>query len=689
MAPHSSNPEAAWPFSPGGNGDGLWPQRCEILWQILQAVDDVAILATDGNGKVTAWNRGAENLFGYAEASIIGRSGDELYPPEDRAGDVPAQEREHAGQKGGIERDRWFLRADRTPLWVRSHLVPIRDAAGVLLGFSNTCRGLAETPSPQEKSQRPEQQDKFVSDGIAEVRTEQAVRDTVLQELAETLPHIVWSARADGTIEYVNRRWYDYTGLEVAESCLVAATPDAERLAVEWRDAVRAGRSFESEYRIRRGAEGMERWHLGRAVPVRNAAGEIERWVGTSTDIHDRKLLESTNADLLRAAIEARQVAEDASRMKDEFLSTISHELRTPLNAIVGWATLLQEPDLEASARREGIEAIQRNAEAQARLIEDVLDITRITTGRLQVHAEPVDLRAAVLKVVETVRAAAEASDIELVVELPLQLPRVLGDVDRLQQVFWNLLSNAIKFTPAGGHIWLTAGAGEGRVVVSVRDDGQGLEPSFLPRVFERFLQADARTTRRQGGLGLGLAIVRHLVELHSGRVSAHSAGPGQGSTFLVDLPALAARSTPRPAATPPTSGAVEFEGKRVLVLDDDADTRRVIEAVLARAGAEVTVVGSVADAVGVLMVDHDFDAVLSDIGMPEEDGYVFAKRMRAMEQARDLVRLPLAAVTAYTREQDRTHARSVGFDAFVSKPIRPTELVEIVSVMAHSRPRP
>jgi PAS domain S-box-containing protein len=513
----------------------------------------------------------------------------------------------------------------------------------------------------------------------------------------------VWGARPDGTVDYYNRRWYEYTGQPAGTTGVgswEAVTPDAARIDQVWAESVRTGAPFELEYRLRRAADGMERWHLGRAVPIRSADGTIERWIGTNTDIHDRKLLESSNASLLEAerqalqtALEARRAAEEASRMKDEFLATVSHELRTPLNAIVGWSTLLQDPQIDAATQAEGIEAIQRNAEAQARLIEDILDIARITTGKMRMQPQNVDLGQVIGAAVETVRAGAKAKGIDLQVDLAPDLPPVLADPDRMQQVFWNLLSNAIKFTPAGGRVRVLAETARNKIVVTVEDTGIGIEAPFLSRVFDRFLQADARPNRRQGGLGLGLAIVRHLVELHGGTVAAHSPGPGGGSTFTVELPAGRAATgaaTGRPARPArAASRRGELEGKRVLVLDDDPDTRRVIEAVLGRAGAEVTLVGTVADAIGVLTADHRFDAVLSDIGMPGEDGYVFARRMRTMEQGRALPKLPLAAVTAYTREQDRTRALAAGFDAFVSKPIRPTELVEIVSVMVHSRRSP
>jgi PAS domain S-box-containing protein len=632
------------------------------------------------------WDERARSIYGGETDTIRLEDALDRMPPEDRAElgqrlqeliERPTAERQEAHY-----RVRHFAGGLRHVESLAQPLVEGEGEARRLVGLVGTAADITERRRAQQALQSQE---------------------NALQQMADMLPQIVWGARPDGTVDYYNRRWYEYTGQPAGTTGVgswEAVTPDAARIDQVWAESVRTGAPFELEYRLRRAADGMERWHLGRAVPIRSADGTIERWIGTNTDIHDRKLLESSNASLLEAerqalqtALEARRAAEEASRMKDEFLATVSHELRTPLNAIVGWSTLLQDPQIDAATQAEGIEAIQRNAEAQARLIEDILDIARITTGKMRMQPQNVDLGQVIGAAVETVRAGAKAKGIDLQVDLAPDLPPVLADPDRMQQVFWNLLSNAIKFTPAGGRVRVLAETARNKIVVTVEDTGIGIEAPFLSRVFDRFLQADARPNRRQGGLGLGLAIVRHLVELHGGTVAAHSPGPGGGSTFTVELPAGRAATgaaTGRPARPArAASRRGELEGKRVLVLDDDPDTRRVIEAVLGRAGAEVTLVGTVADAIGVLTADHRFDAVLSDIGMPGEDGYVFARRMRTMEQGRALPKLPLAAVTAYTREQDRTRALAAGFDAFVSKPIRPTELVEIVSVMVHSRRSP
>ena len=406
------------------------------------------------------------------------------------------------------------------------------------------------------------------------------------------------------------------------------------------------------------------------------------------TNVTERKRAEHDRESALATERQLRSVAEQAGRLKDDFLATISHELRTPLNAIVGWTQLMAGGD-DPETVREGVEVIGRNAALQSRLIEDILDVSRITSGKIRLAADPVDLRDPVAAAVETVRTAANAKDIALSVDAGDGPARVTGDADRLQQVFWNLLANAIKFTDRGGRVSVALRRSASRVVVTVADRGRGMSAEFLPYVFDRFRQADMSTTRRAGGLGLGLSIVRHLVELHGGTVAADSRGEGHGSTFTVDLPVLAVEAAPAPAApaggvatadTPGPAAAVSLDGLRVLVLDDEPDARRVVQATLVRHGAEVTLVSTVSDAIGVLAGDDEFDVALSDIGMPGEDGYAFIHRLRQLERQRQAPRpLPAVALTALTRPSDRTGTLAAGFDRYLSKPVRAGDLLQTV----------
>ncbi|HEX8325655.1 MAG TPA: PAS domain-containing protein, partial [Tepidisphaeraceae bacterium] len=503
-----------------------------------------------------------------------------------------------------------------------------------------------------------------------------AASEASFRELADAMPQIVFAATPDGHVDYFNRQWYDYTGLPEGaigfEHWQHVHKPDMlPEVTRVWQVALAAGSTYELEYPLRR-HDGQFRWHLGRARPVKDDSGRVVRWFGTNTDIHDQKRLREE-------AEAARRHAEEAGRLKDEFLATVSHELRTPLSAIVGWSHLLEGGRSDPATLNEGLSVIHRNAQAQSQLIEDILDVSRITTGKLRLHSRPVGLREPIEAAIATVRTAADAKGVAVALDLDGNT-RLLGDPDRLQQIFWNLLANAIKFTPPGGRVAVRQWREETRAVVTVADTGRGIGPEFLPYVFDRFRQADMTTTRRHGGLGLGLSIVRHLVDLHGGHVSVTSDGDGHGSTFRVDLPLHAA--VPSDAETPASdqagpngSTSTPLKGRRVLVLEDEVDTRRVLEAALTRDGAAVASASSVQDAMDLLAREDSFDAVVSDIGLPDEDGYAFVRRLRAGEAERGSPRLPAIALTAYTRTSDRSAVLAAGFDLFLPKPVSPSEL--------------
>jgi signal transduction histidine kinase/CheY-like chemotaxis protein len=394
------------------------------------------------------------------------------------------------------------------------------------------------------------------------------------------------------------------------------------------------------------------------------------------------------DANLARAEA-ARAEAEAASRLKDEFVVTVSHELRTPLNAILGWSKLLQASQLDAAGVARAAEVIARNAVAQARLVDDLLDTSRILSGKLRLAVRPVDLAAVVASAVETVRHGAEAKGVELGWSVEPNLGTVFGDADRLQQVVWNLLSNAVKFTSRGGLVEVRVAGREGRVEIVVRDTGVGIAPEFLPYVFERFRQADGSITRQFGGLGLGLSIVRHLVELHGGTVDVRSEGAGRGAEFTVTLPL--ARSAGAAAGAAGEGREAErrrLEGVRVLVVDDDRDSREFVEAVLASYGAEVRLRASAAEGLDALASWRP-DAILADIGMPGEDGLSFLRKVREREAGLGW-KTPAAAITALAREEDAAKAFAVGYEAHIPKPTTPEVIVETVAgLLAHSRARP
>jgi CheY-like chemotaxis protein/anti-sigma regulatory factor (Ser/Thr protein kinase) len=393
------------------------------------------------------------------------------------------------------------------------------------------------------------------------------------------------------------------------------------------------------------------------------------------------------NGWVLAAEKAARAEAEAANRAKDEFLAMASHELRTPLNAILGWAQLLRSGQLDASAHLRAVETIERNGRAQVQLIEDILDGSRIITGKLHLEVRPFEMNELVRAALDAVRPAAEAKQIRLehtALAAPL---RMLGDAERLQQVVWNLLSNALKFTPKGGTVAVTCTRIGDDVEIVVRDDGQGIAPDFLPHVFERFRQAEGSTTRRHGGLGLGLALVRHLTEAHGGTVRAESDGPGKGAAFYLHLP-MSAVASERPSmpsrvgetdrATPTTLSAPQLQGVTALVVDDEADARDLVATVLRSKGAVVTTAAGAEEGLRLILRNPPM-VLLSDIAMPEVDGYAFLAQVRTATGAAGAT-LPAIAITAYAREEDRRRAATAGFQAHVAKPVDPDPLIAAVA---------
>jgi signal transduction histidine kinase/CheY-like chemotaxis protein len=429
-----------------------------------------------------------------------------------------------------------------------------------------------------------------------------------------------------------------------------------------WQSSIRTGEPFEMEFPLRRGADGAFRWFLTRVVPVHDTNGRIVRWFGTNTDIEDLR--------------QARLQAEQSNRLKDEFLATVSHELRTPLNAILGWAQVLQNSQIGEAQRVTALATIERNARSQSQLIDDILDVSRIITGKLRLSVRAVDLENVITAAINAIRPAAEAKNIRLQTLLDPDAGPISGDPDRLQQIIWNLLSNAIKFTPKGGRIQTRLERVNSHVEIVITDTGKGIEPEFLPYVFDRFRQSDGSTTRRHGGLGLGLAIVCELVELHGGTVSVSSKGEGEGATFTVSLPLLPIRREPE-SDVPRVHPAAEGSGALLNCPPELSDLR----VLLASCGAIVTTASSAAVAFK-LVQNERFDMLVSDIGMPEEDGFSLIRKIRGLpvEQGGNL---PAIALTAYARTEDRIQSLLAGFQMHMPKPVENTELMTAVATLA------
>ncbi len=458
---------------------------------------------------------------------------------------------------------------------------------------------------------------------------------------------------------------------------------DAPAVEETLQKSLKENKNFNVEFRVKT-AEGKIRWTHCTGQPQLDENGKVVRIVGNCRDITEYREAEDVREELLRKEQIARKDAEIANRLRDEFLATVSHELRAPLNSILGWGKLLEKGNLDEKTTRKALDTIIRNAEAQNRLIEDLLDVSRIISGKLRLEIMSIKPANFVEAALETVRPAAEAKGITLEVKEELGVSHLSGDPNRLQQVVWNLLSNAIKFTPNGGTVTVEEERVNGCIEIRVRDTGIGIKEEFLPHVFDRFRQADASSIRKFGGLGLGLAIVRHITEMHGGTVRAVSEGENLGSTFIISLPVNT--GLPQDVESRGMSGTmisedapkISLDGLLILVVDDEDDTRQLLVQSLTFYGATVITAKSAAEGLSEL-IDKSPDVLVSDIGMPEEDGYSLIKKARALsdEQQKNVKAI---ALTAFTRAQDRMRALSAGYQNHVAKPVEPDELATVIA---------
>jgi PAS domain S-box-containing protein len=469
-------------------------------------------------------------------------------------------------------------------------------------------------------------------------------------------------------------RWLERVLPEDRPACEAGMREILEKRLPKWR----------SEYRIVRADTGEVRWIDSKGRVFYDELGEPLRFIGTATDITERKQAEAEREELLIREQSAREAAEALTRAKDEFLAIVSHELRSPLNAVLGYASLLRYGGLDAQKIRHAADVIERSGKAQAQLIDDLLDTARIISGKLRLELGPLDLVSVIEQAVQTIRPAADAKRISFETDIPSEIGQITGDPVRLQQVIWNLLSNAVKFTPQGGRVGVRLERIDPHICVVVSDTGKGISPDFLPYVFDRFRQADASSARRYGGLGLGLSLVKYLVELHGGTIEAASAGEGQGTTFKVMLPVRAVATPLGEAggASDKVKSSGELAGMRALVVDDEDDARELLEAVLTQYGADVVAAGSAAEAyelIATAPIGEWPDVMVTDIGMPGEDGYSLIRRVRDWERERGAY-IPAVALTAYGRSEDRMRALRAGFQMHVAKPVDPAELAIVIT---------
>ncbi len=547
----------------------------------------------------------------------------------------------------------------------------------------------------------------LIAQGVERKRAEEALRasEEKFRILADTAPVMIWTSGPDRLCDFFNKPWLDFTGRRMEEEMGGGWTKgvhpdDHDRCLETYVMSFDAREPFEMEYRLRR-HDGEYRWVLDHGVPRFSAGGDFLGYIGSCIDITERKRAEEEREQLAWEQA-ARAAAESANRAKDEFLAMVSHELRSPLNAILGYARMLRAGAVDSEDRDKAAAVIERSAKAQLQIIEDLLDSARIIAGKLRIEPGPVDLVPVLQAALDTARPAADAKGVHLVADFGPWPEQARGDPARLQQVVWNLLANAIKFTPEGGRVELRMEGDADNVRVTVSDNGKGIEPEFLPFVFESFRQADPSSARRYGGLGLGLSLVRRLVELHGGTVEAASKGAGRGATFTVTLPRrrFESAAAPTPAVAPREAraeGAVTIDqdfslkGVSVLVVDDQEEAREMVVRTLSEYGAQAAAVSSGGEALALLSNPPDGkwpDALILDIAMPDEDGYATLKKVRALEAANGAAadQIPAIALTAYGRSEDRLRALREGFQMRLAKPVEPAELAAVIASVTTRR---
>jgi len=635
----------------------------DIYRKSVETIRDYAIFMTDPDGLVTNWNRGAEHILRYTETEILGKHASKFFTAEDRAKDVPQKEMNTAAATGRAEDERWHVRSDGSRFWASGVMTAVRDEAGNLIGFSKVMRDMTE------RNRLTEERDRFFT-------------------LSMDLLCIV---RLDGQFQRVNPAFETLLGFSeeelLATSLFELIHPDDRTKSKEAYEKLSLGEPITFMENRLICKDGSYKWFAWSYFPV----PEDDLAFGVGRDMTQVKQMH----DVLRLRAEE---SEESNRVKDEFLATLSHELRTPLTSILGWSRLLRSKQLSETDRERAIQIIQRNAESQSKLIEDLLEVSRIITGKLKIEFKPVTFADIVDTIINSLRPAADAKHLQLETAIDPAAGPILGDPARLQQIITNLLSNAIKFTPERGRIEIRLQRIDSHARLQIQDTGVGIPAKDLPHIFERFRQADSSNIRAHGGLGLGLAIVDYLVRQHGGAVYVESEGAGKGATFIVEFPLtfsevvssdlgrvdLFSDEARLMLENPETFTEQKLDGLRILVVEDDADTRELLKTILERCGATVRAVESSKAALAE-MTRGIPDVLISDIGMPGESGYDLIKKIRSLDP--DLGgRVPAVALTAYAGAADRRRALLAGFQTHLAKPVEPDELLAVVASLSNQQ---
>ena len=690
------------------------------LAAIVESSDD-AIISKTLEGRILTWNKAAERIFGYTADEVIGQSIYLLIPP-DRVSEEP-------GILGKLKRGERIdhyetvrLSKSGRSIDVSLTVSPIKDKSGKIVGASKIARDITESKLAQARLREQAEIIEIIN------RTGQMLSAELnLQNVMQTVTDAatLLTGAKFGSFFY---RVADPKGgvslLHEHSGMIQGAFEDFElpKAADIFGPAFRAGGIVRIDNAATDPRYGKTSPYYGlpagdfpvvsyMAVPVVSRSGEVlgGLFFGHSSEAEfterDERIVEGLaaqaaiamdNASLYELSQREKSKAEAANRAKDEFLATVSHELRTPLSAILGWVHLMRRSALDESIKAQAIDCIERSAKLQSQLIEDILDVSRVITGKLRLNKGPVDMATVVNAAIDSVQLAVESKGVQLQVVMDPLARRVYGDAVRLQQVVWNLLSNAIKFTPNGGQIRVNLERADSSARIIVSDTGIGISSDFLPYVFDRFRQADGSSTRRFGGLGLGLALVRHLIEMHGGTVRVDSPGEDRGSTFTISVPLMTSQERasqnsieantagPNEDRLPTDKALPSLENTQVLLVDDDRDTLEVLTVMLTECGARVQTASTAAEAFEMLRLYRP-DVLVSDLAMPGEDGYSLIRRIRSLE-SEESRQIPAIALTAYARVEDRMQALTSGFDMFVPKPVEPDELVTTIATIIRPR---
>jgi PAS domain S-box-containing protein len=649
------------------------PSRAEEFALLIDAVEDYAIFLMSPEGEIRSWNRGATRVMGYEEKEIVGRHFSTFYGPEDLAAEKPKRELEVAGRDGRIEDEGWRVRKDGTRFWANTIITVLRDESGSVSGFAKVTRDVTTRRLAEEELRQ--------STEIFQLLVS-SVRDYAIFMLDPDGNIATWNNGAQRIKGYkpeeiIGRHFSTFYGPEDLAN---------EKPKRELEIAIAEGSVEDEGWRVRK--DGTRFWANVVITAVHDAQGRLRGFAKVTRDITDRKMAEETQRALLeqrearlvaeeerRRAEASYQVAQEANRAKDEFLMTLSHELRTPMTAILGWSRMLPSMDPGDPLFAEAVTSIAGGAQLQARLIDDILDVSRIVSGKLRLTPETVEVSGVIMKAMDSVAPTAAAKEISITTSFSPGLGMIIADSTRIQQVIWNLLTNAVKFTPRHGAVQVSARRTASQVQIAVTDSGEGIDPQFLPHIFEPFRQAENPQTRVHGGLGLGLSIVRYLAEAHGGTVAAESLGRGKGSTFTVTLPVRAVNASSEPVKKAFGETFLHrdrLRGIEIVIVEDELESRKMIAAVLRAAGANVLALDS-ANAALEIIDQHRPDLVLTDIAMPEMDGYAFTRTLRARPYGRTL---KIAALSAFPVRIDET----AGFDAYLTKPVDPFHLVDEVA---------